>query len=97
MALLQSDRYQSGYFHKRWVKYYSLGEISVIFCSKFVRCQSPYQLQNLKILLPQNPTQTKFLEFEFFYLKRRGHILIKTKRILNQCLTDTLNQCLTNV
>ena len=49
---LQSDRYERGYFHKIWMKYYCLGENcgSGTLTLKFIRCQNPYQLQNLKIL-----------------------------------------------
>ena len=52
MAKLQSDRYERGYFVKIWMEYYCLGENcgSGTLILKFIRCENPYQLQNLKIL-----------------------------------------------
>ena len=57
-------------FHKIWVEYYCLSETwaSEIFCSKFNWSQSPYQLQKLSTIGPQQPTWAKFLEFEFFFI-----------------------------
>ena len=50
-------------------------QASETFCSKFGRCQSPKQLQNLKILLPlwghKNPYQQNVWNLNFFYLKRQ--------------------------
>ena len=53
MGKLQSDRYKRGYLHKLWIEYCCLGEnhLSGTLSSKLIRCQSPYQLQNLEILL----------------------------------------------
>ena len=82
MAKLQSHRYERGYFHKIWMDYYCLDEnhASGTLSLKFIRCQNPYQQQNLKILLTfqrhKKPTWAKFLEFDFFYLKRQGYIYI---------------------
>ena len=79
LSSLQSDRYQSGYFHKIWVEYYSLGKNqgSETFCWKFIRCQSPYQLQNLKTLLTlwghKNPHGQNFGNLNFFYLKSQSY------------------------
>ena len=52
MAKLQSDRYERGYFHKIWMEYYCLGKNhwSGTLRLKFISCQDPYQLQNLKTL-----------------------------------------------
>ena len=79
LSYLQSDRYQSGHFHKIWVEYYCLGknEASDTFCSKFIRCQSPYQLQNLKTLLTlcwhKNSHGQNFWNLNFFYLKSQSY------------------------
>ena len=52
---------------------------------KFMRCQNPYQLQNLKIFVDisgvQNPIWAKFLEFDFFYLKRQVYVDITRTKI----------------
>ena len=52
MAKSKSDRYERGYFHKICMEYYCLGENggSGALSLKFIWCQNPYQLQNLKIL-----------------------------------------------
>ena len=52
MAYLQLDRQQYGYFHKIWAKYYCLNANHApgTLSWKFIRCQNPYHLQNLKIL-----------------------------------------------
>ena len=71
--------YQSDYFHKIWVEYYCLGknQASETFCSKFIRCQIPNQLQNLKILLTlwghKNPCGQNFRNLNFFFLKRQSY------------------------
>ena len=79
MVYLQSDGYQSGYFHKIWVECYCLGEnqASETFCWKFIRCQSPCQLQNLiicqyffDISRVQKPTRAKYFEFKFVSSKK---------------------------
>ena len=64
MAELQSDRYERGYFHKiwmestiAWVKLMHLVQNHRL-SSTFIRCQNPYQLQNLKILLTILGTKT---------------------------------------
>ena len=52
MVQLQPDGYGSGYFHKIWVECHCLvkNQASETFCLKLISCQSPHQLQNLKIL-----------------------------------------------
>ena len=79
LSYLQSDRYESGYFHKIWVEYFCLAknEASETFCSKFIRCQSPYQLKNLKTLLTvcghRNLHGQNFWNLNFFYLKSQSY------------------------
>ena len=69
---LQSDGYETGYFHKIWMEYYCLGKnkASEMFCSKLIRCKSPCRLQNLKILLilwsHKNPCGQNFWNLNFF-------------------------------
>ena len=54
------------------MEYYCLGKnhASELLNSKFIRCQNPYQRQNIKILSTfqreKTPTWGKFLKFEFF-------------------------------
>ena len=75
LSSLQSGRYQSGYFHKIWVEYYSLGKNQA--SETFIRCQSPYQLQNLKTLLTlwghKNPHGQNFRDLKLFYLKSQSY------------------------
>ena len=72
MTKLQSDRYKRGYFHKIWREYYCFGENggSGTLSLKFIWCQNPYQLQNLKILSTfqghKNPHGQNFLNLIFF-------------------------------
>ena len=79
LSYLQSGRYQSGYFHKIWVEYYCLAknQASETFCWKFIRCQSPYQQQNLKTLFTRsghkNPHGQNFWILSFFYLKSQSY------------------------
>ena len=75
------DINQSGYFHKIWVEYYCLGEseTSETCCAKFNQmCQSPYQVQNLKILLTlwdhKNPHRQNFCNLIFFIDRIRKKI-----------------------
>ena len=74
MVQLQSDIYENGYFHKIWVEYYCLGknQASETFCSKFIRCKSPCQLQNLKILWTiwgdKNPCEQNFWNLNLFFI-----------------------------
>ena len=86
MAKLQLDGYERGYFHKIWKEYYRLGKnyASETVSSKFIRCQNPYQLQNLKIFSTfhehKNPHGQNFWNL-FFYLKRQGYIVITRAKI----------------
>ena len=79
LSYLQSDKYQSGYFHKTWVEYYCLGKNQAYetFCSKFVRCQNLYQLHNQKTLLTlcghKNLPGQNFWYLNFFYLKSQSY------------------------
>ena len=61
--------------NKIWMDYYCLGKnhASETLCSKFIRCQNPYQLQNFIFFNSsgaQKPTWAKFLEFEFFLAEK---------------------------
>ena len=81
LSYLQSDRYQRGYFHKIWLEYRCLGKnkASETFYSKFIRCQSPYQLQNVKTLLTlwghKNPHGQNFWNLIFLSEKSKLKIL----------------------
>ena len=78
MAKLQSDRCEGSYIHKILMGYYCSSKDCgpVTLSLKLIRGQNPYKLQNLKILLTFQGYKilqwTKFLEFDFFYLKRTG-------------------------
>ena len=67
---------------KIWVEYFCLGknQASETLCPKLVRCQSAYQLQNLKILLTlwgyKNPCGQSFLNLNF--LPEKTYKLINT-------------------
>ena len=52
MAKLQSDIYERSYFDKIWMEFYCLSknQWSGTLRLKFMGCQVPYQLQNLKTL-----------------------------------------------
>ena len=60
-----------------------MNQTSEAFCSNFIRCQSPDQLQNLKILVTlcghKNSFGQNFWNLEFFYLKRQGYKYDKEK------------------
>ena len=68
---------------KIWVEYFCLGKNRVfeILYSKFIRCQSAYQLQNRKILLTlwgyKNPCGQSFLNLNF--LPEKTYKLINTR------------------
>ena len=72
MVQLQPDRYESGYFHKIWVECHCLvkNQAPETFCLKLISCQSPHQLQNLKILSTlcrhRNPCGQNFWNLIFF-------------------------------
>ena len=80
------DGFEWGYFHKIWMKYYSLDENhnSRTLSSRFIACKNPYQLQNLKILSRfqghKNAYGENFGIWIYFYLKRQGYIdITRTK------------------
>ena len=80
------------------MEYYCLDEnhASRTRSSRFVRCQSPYQLQNLKILSTFqghiNPHGQNFLEFDFFlcektwlhsYYKNKNQLVVTSSSYIN--------------
>ena len=77
----------SSYFYKRWVQYYCLNknQVSKAFCSKFIRSQIPYQLQNLKILLKiwghKKPSGQNFWNLIFFFIWKGKVIDTISKKI----------------
>ena len=97
MAKLQSDRYERVYFHKIWMEYYFLVEYhaSGALSSKFIRCQNPYQLQNLNILLRflghKIPHQQNFWNLIFLsektrlfrYFQSKNQLRVKSSSYIN--------------
>ena len=77
----------SSYFYKRWVQYYCLNknQVSKTFCSKFIRSQIPYQLQNLKILLKiwghKKPSGQNFWNLIFFLSGKARLQILSTKKL----------------
>ena len=74
---MQSDGYQSVYFHKIWVEYYCLdkNQAPEILSSKFIRCKvhTSAKSQNfVDTLAPQNPCGQNSWNLIFF-LKRQGY------------------------
>ena len=84
---MQLDGHEWGYIHTKWLEYYCLDKNHALetLDPRFIGCQNPYQLQNIKIFIDisgvQKPTRAKFLEFRFFCLKRQGYINITRTKI----------------
>ena len=97
MGKLQLDRYKRGYLHKLWIEYYCLGEnhLSGTLSSKLIRCQSPYQLQNLEILLTfqrhKNSHGQNFWNLIFLSEKTRLYRYYKKKNSLEVTSSSYIN------
>ena len=91
------------------MEYYCLDEnhASRTRSSRFVRCQSPYQLQNLKILSTFqghiNPHGQNFLEFDFFlcektwlhsYYKNKNQLVVTSSSYINLTMKQLIKYCI---
>ena len=80
------------------MEYYCLGknQASETFCSKFIKCQSSYQLQNLEILSTlwghKNPCGQNFWNLFFFTSKDKIIDISRKKIKLGSHHLDTLKK-----